>query len=156
MTPRQAQHMRKVRNQCIDWLTHSTETIGWWQQRRWFLTTYFDGMLTKDIIGFVAYRDKEPVAYGLITRRKGKYYLSGGVAAAERGKGYGRLIFKHMMRYVHQTLSEPYVYLDVYDWNIAAKKLYKSLGFHQRRHKDGIGYMRHPMNVNKVKVRKKR
>lgn len=65
------------------------------------------------------------IGYGLRrTDEEGRDWLSGGLDPLHRGKGYGRALFQALIRE-----CEGEAWLEVWQENVAAVNLYRSLGF---------------------------
>ena len=51
------------------------------------------------------------------------------ITIAEKGKGYGRAAVKAVKKYCFETLNCHRLWLDVFDFNVRARHLYRSEGF---------------------------
>lgn len=123
-TLKQAEQLRRVRNDCRLFMTHNTNVITQVQQRRWFSTLdrqKYSPFLVLDDQGC-------PAGYCLVAMIDGVPWLTGGLYGAYRGQGMGRLIFQWMIDWCvergHQTIM-----LDVQRTNDRGRTLYESLGF---------------------------
>jgi len=111
--------LRILRNECREFMTHDQREFGLRQQ--------FGFWLYHQTLGYRVYLLRQgdtPVAYGIIHHDKGFDWISGGVAAAWRGKGYGKAIFSFLT-----NLAAKPAYLDVFWQNIKARNLYRRLGW---------------------------
>ena len=119
-TIRDFMDVRRIRNECRDAMTHDQDVISRWKQLGFWL---YHARL-----GYVVYvfRCKgKAVAYGLIrTDHLGTEWISGGVAAKERGKGYGLWLFGFLTAVVKKP-----GWLDVFAENLRARVLYRKLGW---------------------------
>lgn len=120
--------MREVRNEVREFMTHNQDEITEAQQQEWFKEEYEPGLDSR-FVGFIALEDIRPLGYGLITRREGKWCVSGGFRKEARGKGYGEAMFSHLTDYAHDELGAAEIWLDVWAFNHPAIKLYKKLGY---------------------------
>jgi len=64
----------------------------------------------------------------IIRKRRYTYIQSVAISEAHRGKGYGRIIVENVLDFIN-TMKYKYARLHVREDNIAARKLYESLGF---------------------------
>lgn len=116
-------HLRLIRNDCREFMTHNRDEITAAQQDEWWET---DARKAMDLRLYWT-TGGLPVAYGLVREIDGKSWISGGVMGGWRGKGIGRRIFTAM---TDEVLSRrPDVWLDVLETNAPARALYGSLGF---------------------------
>lgn len=94
--------------------------------------------------------DCEPVGYGLITEREGKYWVSGGLTRDVRGFGLGKNLFSFMTNYIHHELDQSEAWLDVREDNTIAQSLYTNLGYTALGNQAGIVLMKHNLEVPRV------
>ena len=125
----QAQEMRACRNQVRSFMTHNTEEITPEQQVEWYENEYLPANKAGDIFGYVVREDGEPLGYGIISKRDGRYWVSGGLIAAARGKGIGHFLFEEMTMRIHEDLRSEEAWLDVLNSNEHARSLYEKLGY---------------------------
>lgn len=126
--------MRLVRNQVCRFMTSNNKRISLWDQLKWYFRVYKDN---PNYVGFLASIDGDPIGYGLIVNRGGKWSVTAGFVESARGKGFGRRMFGFLNNYVFMQLKQEYVYLDVLKTNAPAISLYESMGFqHLREFKD--------------------
>lgn len=130
--------MRRVRNECRQYMTHDTSHIGVLRQLRWWWFTFRPAFRRNETAGIVARDDsRRQVGYGLITWRDKRFWLSGGVVEDFRGQGLGQRLFTELIAMVESRGFEPW--LDVRQDNKPARKLYAKLGFvRYGRYRDGI------------------
>jgi len=81
-------------------------------------------------------QDAMLLGFGILARRhllgEKRWVVTGGVVPNMRGFGFGRIIF----RFLSSINGD--VWLDVLDTNEPAINLYKSIGYKEVEHKDGI------------------
>lgn len=129
-SPEEALEMSACRNQVRTFMTHNTEEILPHQQIMWYWDEYLPRRAAKELIGYVVRdEDQEPLGYGLISERRGRYWVSGGLNADARGKGAGRALFEGMTNTIHEELGADAAWLDVNRGNERAISLYRSLGY---------------------------
>ncbi len=131
--------MKTVRNQVREFMTHSTDEISNQAQMRWYRNDYKPAHAKGEMFGFVYYKQKRPIGYGLVTWRHNKFWLSGGIIPEEQGNGYGRALFQFM---VDWKVSGD-LWLDVWASNTKAIRLYKSLGFVVDNRSEELVVMKH-------------
>jgi GNAT superfamily N-acetyltransferase len=126
--------MRRVRNAVRQYMTGNRHEIYAHEQCDWYVNTYKPRQAMGEMFGFVYYKQRRPIGYGLITWReeyrgeRRKFWLSGGIVPEEQGHGYGRELFEFLAGF----LKSGEVWLDVFSSNEKAVKLYKALGFEER------------------------
>lgn len=122
-----AELMRKIRNECRGYMTKDTSYITPEQQVKWF------NELDKDNIKmFIMNKSYHGVAFGAIgygyCRHVGdETYLTGGLIPEFRDKGYGKVLFLHLLENAKSFNTR--ITLDVLNTNIRAKTLYENIGF---------------------------
>jgi RimJ/RimL family protein N-acetyltransferase len=104
--------------------------------------------LQKDAEGFIiaVRNDDLKIGYALIMDRD-EYNREASIALvigdkSNRGKGYGEEALKLLLKHGFVNLNLESMYLDVYEYNVAAIRLYEKLGFKyvgRRRHAKIIG-----------------
>ena len=119
-----AEELRVLRNQCAEWMTKDTSEITPERQREF----YRQKIATGDIEGFLMRRDGKPVAYGLlIWDAQGRAWSSTGVAAGERGNGYGRIV---TIENVRRALAHGIpMWAEVRMDNAGQQKICRSIGY---------------------------
>lgn len=132
----EAQLLRDIRNECKDYMTRNTEYITEDQQVDWFNSLDRDSM---KIYLMYMYNEEvmvDVVGFGYCKRDINETYLTGGIKENHRGKGYGRLLFSHLLEQA-KSFSTP-ITLEVLNTNTKAKNLYESLGFVEIKKDDRI------------------
>lgn len=129
-TDTDAQIMREFRNECREYMTHNTAEIMEDEQVEWYRETYLPAREKGELFGYIVRReDEEAIGYGLISKRDGRWWLSGGLAEDARGEGAGFFLFDMMTQMVHEDLRSEASWLDVLNTNAGAKRLYEKLGY---------------------------
>lgn len=131
-----AEDIRQIRNSGMRFMTHNNMFITSEQQVNWFVNTYRPARSKFDLIAFLGTARKSPVAYGMISKRPDKYWLSGVISDGYRGSGYGEQLFRHMIEFIFFFAER--VWLDVFQNNEPAIHLYKKLGFLEMERTNGI------------------
>lgn len=125
-----AQIMREFRNECREFMTHNTAEIMEDEQVEWYRETYLPARQKGELFGYIVRReDEEAIGYGLISKRDGRWWVSGGIAADARGEGAGFYLFHEMTQMIHEDLRSEEAWLDVLNENEAARGLYEKLGY---------------------------
>lgn len=129
-SPDDALEMAACRNQVRTFLTHNRDEILPHQQLMWYWDEYLPRRAARELIGYVVRNeDRDPLGYGLISEREGRYWVSGGLLADARGKGAGETLFAGMTDTIHDELGEEAAWLDVARGNEPALNLYRKLGY---------------------------
>lgn len=122
--------MMDIRNECRLFMTHNTDEILPEQQAEWYRNTYLPARERGEVFGYIVYAEEEqPIGYGLISKRDGRWWVSGGLSEAARGKGAGFFLFDLMTQMIHEDLRSEEAWLDVLNSNEHAKALYEKLGY---------------------------
>lgn len=138
-----AESMRVVRNQVRGFMTHNTGYINRPAQVDWFNNVYTPSRRNNEMVGFVLQSaDSDPVGYGLIQKKYGRYWVGGGLTEALRGQGVGQQLFSYLTRYTHSLLEQQEVWLDVREDN-PAQHLYAKLGYTAVGRSSGLIIMKH-------------
>jgi len=77
----EAESLRKIRNECREFMTRNTEYISEEDQQKWFLTAYkkYQLYLLYNIeCGVIV----DPIGYGLIRTEDTEYLVTGGLTAS--------------------------------------------------------------------------
>ena len=135
----EAQSIRRIRNSFADRMTHDTRPIRDDQQAYWFKEVYQPAHRNGEMTAYVGSIDGTPMAYGMVSRRDDKLWLTGGIREIYRGEGYGEDLFRHLADIALE--QDPSVYLDVLDTNTSARNLYRKLGFNAIQSEGGITVM---------------
>ncbi len=124
--------VRKIRNECKDYMTNNPNNISVVGQLSWYFKTYVPGNKKKNITCYLFKRDKTNLGYALIKKVENRYFITGGLRKNQRGKGFGKLLFQEIINRV----KAKEVWLDVLASNTPALSLYKKLGFKLIKGKD--------------------
>ena len=125
----EAFEMMDIRNEVREFMTHNTAEILPAQQAEWYRETYLPARERGEIFGYLL-RDEQDqaIGYGLISKRDGRWWVSGGLAEAARGKGGGYMLFHEMTWIIHEELRSEEAWLDVLNSNEVAQNLYRNHG----------------------------
>ena len=87
-----AQVLRRIRNECKDFMTRSTEYITEEKQTEWFNGLDKDNI--KLYLMWIAHHGVafEVIGFGYCKKDENETYLTGGLKEELRGKGYGKLL----------------------------------------------------------------
>lgn len=121
---RSALAMRKIRNDCREYMTHDQSFIGIRRQIRWFYDRYMPERERGRWRAWIFRYDGKPVGFGLIRLIGDNWWLTGGLLYDWRGRGLGEWIFSHLI-----DMSGHNVYIDVLTTNHRALELYDRMGF---------------------------
>jgi len=117
--------VRRIRNECKDFMTNNPNNISVVGQLSWYFKTYVPENKKKNITCFLFKHKKTNLGYALIKKVENRYFITGGLRKNQRGKGYGKLLFEEIIK----NVPSREVFLDVLEGNMIAKKLYSDLGF---------------------------
>lgn len=120
-----ALEVRKIRNECRHFMTNDTSEINLLQQLIWYFKVYKKENNNGNLKCYIFKNNSNNLGFGLIRKSSGKYWITGGLRFSERGKGFGKILFKDLIK----KISAKEIWLEVLDSNIAAKKIYNNLGF---------------------------
>jgi len=120
-----ALEVRKIRNQCRLFMTNFISEIGYREQFNWYYKTYRKENKKMKMFCFLFYVNNDAVGFGFVRESKNKFWITGGLKENQRGKGYGKLLFKEIVN----SVPAKEVWLEVLASNTAAKKIYNELGF---------------------------
>lgn len=131
-----AQVLRRIRNECKDFMTRSTEYITEEKQAEWF--NKLDRNNIKLYLMWIAHHGVafEVIGFGYCKKDENETYLTGGLKEELRGKGYGKLLFSHLLTQA-KSFNAP-ITLEVLKTNERAKRLYESLGFSELSSDDRV------------------
>ncbi len=122
--------MMEFRNEVREFMTHNTAEIMEEEQTEWYRETYLPARQKGELFGYIVRReDEDPIGYGLISKRDGRWWVSGGLTADARGEGAGYFLFNEMTDMIHEDLRSEEAWLDVLNTNEAAQRLYRKLGY---------------------------
>lgn len=127
LTLSDAQIMREIRNNCRDYMTKSSAYISEKQQEFWFKS--LDKSRMRMFLMHLSYHGVafNTIGFGYCKNDKDETYLTGGLLEQYRGKGYGRILFNHLLNAAKEFNTK--ITLDVLNTNTKAEKLYRSIGF---------------------------
>lgn len=131
-----AQVLRRIRNECKDFMTRSTEYITEEKQTEWFNGLDKDNI--KLYLMWIAHHGVafEVIGFGYCKKDGNETYLTGGLKEELRGKGYGKVLFSHLLTQA-KSFNTP-ITLEVLKTNERAKRLYESLGFSELSSDDRV------------------
>lgn len=136
----QALVLRDYRNQCRQWATHYNKKIGIFQQLWWWFEKYTPRRESGRLYCYLFYLGDHVVGYGLASIKPDGVWISGGVGEHFRGFDMADHLFAELVnKWGHKRM-----YLDVFEKNKDALKIYKRLGFREigRRYRESILVMR--------------
>lgn len=160
---RDALKLRELRNQVRLYMTHNTNEISVPQQVLWYYFTYkpanekgqlsaylleipFETLNRTGLVG-----DAMVLGFGILSFReflaeteagldyRYRWTVTGGLAPAFRGMGFGRIIFRFL-----SSIPTEDVWLDVWETNLPAISLYKAIGYEEVYRMGGLITMRLP------------
>lgn len=121
--------MRTCRNQVRQFMTHNSDEISAEEQMQWHLAVYTPLNDMGLQYGYVVRDGEEALGYGLVTRLENKWWVTGGLIEAARGKHIGQLLFEFLTMKIHEDLKSDEAWLDVLNDNSVARCLYEKLGY---------------------------
>lgn len=121
--------MAEIRNEVREFMTHNTAEILPAEQAEWYRETYLPARERGELFGYLVRDEEDVIGYGLISRRDGRWWVSGGLTEAARGKGAGFFLFNEMTQYIHEDLRSEEAWLDVLRGNEPALNLYRKIGY---------------------------
>lgn len=125
----QAFEMMNIRNEVRHFMTHNTAVIMPEQQAEWYQETYLPARDRGELFGYLVKNEDQTIGYGLISKRDGRWWVSGGLTEAARGQGAGHFLFEQMTLVIHKDLRSEEAWLDVLNTNESARRLYEKLGY---------------------------
>jgi len=125
----QAFEMMDIRNEVREFMTHNTAEIMPAEQAEWYRKTYLPARDRGEIFGYLVKNEDQTIGYGLISKRDGRWWVSGGLTEAARGQGAGYFLFEQMTLMIHEDLRSEEAWLDVLNSNEAAQHLYRKIGY---------------------------
>ncbi len=134
--------IRKIRNECREYMTNNTSEIDVRKQISWYFNIYRKENNKNKMTCFLFRVKKKNAGFALIRMELKKYWITGGLTHEYRGKGLGKVLFANLLK----EIPSDEVWLEVLNTNEAAKKIYKELGFRKISEKD--------INDKKVSVMK--
>ena len=119
-----AEQLRRLRNECAEWMTGNTSQITPAQQSEFFRARIATGQAE----GFIMYVGGESVAYGvLFWDEQGRAWSSTGVKASARGQGLGRAVTVENARRAHAK-GVP-IWAEVRADNAGQQKICRTVGY---------------------------
>lgn len=123
----EAQTIRCIRNECREYMTKNSDLISEEDQVVWFNGLDRDNIkmyiMLESYLG-VAFT---PIGFGYCRHVGDETYLTGGLIADVRGKGYGKHLFQHLLDRAKTFNTK--ITLEVLQTNTVAQKLYTNIGF---------------------------
>lgn len=134
-----AQTMKDVRNLVSHFMTNDTSKITNEQQEKWWAS--LDKSRYKPYLVYNVHNGVvgTTIGYGLIHILDDCCKLTGALYPEDRSKGYGRRLFELLLNEARGIRSQ--IKLEVLDTNGVAINLYKSMGFKEIDHVNGIIHM---------------
>lgn len=129
------ERMRQIRNDSCAFMTRYQQPISEPEQSVWW-----QGLDHRKCRCFLAWEGDTAIGYGLIATEDGKSWLTGAIRPEDRGKGYGRALFR---RLIHLAPAQPW--LEVLETNERAHRLYRDLGFQEVQRCHGVITMALPV-----------
>ena len=132
------EYIRDTRNSCRHRMTRNQDLITKEEQISWYKglddnTQVFILIVSEHGVAFF------PCGYGLIRYKDDVAILTGAIEESSRGKGCGRELFKLLVEEAQKITDK--VTLEVFESNVEAFNLYKSLGFEIIDKDDDIVFM---------------
>jgi ribosomal protein S18 acetylase RimI-like enzyme len=124
-----ALEIRDIRNQCRNYMTNDTSEINSIQQLLWYFKIYKRRNKNGEMTCFLFKSNSANLGFGLIRKLSGKYWITGGLMPDQRGKGFGKILFRSLIK----KIPSSEVWLEVLSSNNIAKKIYKDLGFEKMK-----------------------
>lgn len=126
-----------IRNECCRWMTHNNKPIAVGQQVQFYRRLIRSEKLRLFLLRIEP--DGAPCGYALTKKSGYKVWLTAGIATAFRQRGFGRHVFKTLIKLCDGTKP----WLEVLRTNYRAIRLYHSLGFVIRKTKPKIFVMQY-------------
>jgi ribosomal protein S18 acetylase RimI-like enzyme len=125
----QLEHLRRIRNQCAEFMTNFRTFISKKEQKHWW--KHLDRDKYRVFLCYLIIDSQfidSPIGYGLIyeDHKHRKSWITGGLREKVRNKGLGKALFKGLIQ-----LSKYEPWLEVLNENPRARKLYDGLGFQE-------------------------
>lgn len=124
-TPEEAETLRRIRNECRNFMTRNTDEITKEQQQEWFKTAHkkYDLFIAYEVLHGAVVID---AGYGLIHKNEDASLLTGGLLPSHRDRGLGKELFQFLIN--NCPIDKP-ILLEVLNSNVRAFKTYEKLGF---------------------------
>lgn len=117
-----------VRNSGAEFMTHDVHRIDPLEQIAWFNEIYGPEHESGNMTAYIGHMALQAVAYGMIARKNGEYWVTGILSPETRGRGFGRALFEHLEHEI-AIIPADKVMLDVRSDNAPARHLYEKLGY---------------------------
>lgn len=131
-------YIRKLRNDCADYMTRDKRKINLFRQIWWFYRHYKKHQQEGKIQAFLFYFNNQVAGYGVVSLESHPM-LSGGLGLQFRDKGLGYELFKFLTEYAKKKYEDRLpVSLEVLETNSRAFSLYERLGFEEIFRKNGV------------------
>lgn len=127
--------LRKIRNDCKNFMTNHTEYIDEDQQIQWFKSLDYE-----TVRPYLFFNNEDYIGYGIIKISDNLGIVTGGLITEYRNRGIGKFLFADLTQEVIRLGLEPT--LDVLKSNLRAIKLYSNLGYNIIDENDKIYMMK--------------
>lgn len=144
--------MAELRNEVRQFMTHNTAEILPAEQAEWYRETYLPARGRGELFGYLVRDEDAVIGYGLISKRDGRWWVSGGLKAEARGKGAGYYLFNEMTQTIHEDLRSEEAWLDVLNSNEGARRLYEKLGYTAVTSTEKLTVMVHRLDHEEAKA----
>ena len=114
----------EIRNSVRHYMTWDQSVVDPKKQWRWYKS-----LNPNENRLYACVLDDECVGYGMITLRHGCFWLTGAIKPNYHGMGFGKALFHHLIQQCKRWDPSKEIWLDVWEWNDRAVKLYIKLGF---------------------------
>lgn len=121
------ENLRKIRNECRNFMTRNTSEISYEQQQNWFKN--LDNTTNKLFLMHEVYCGVAAtiIGYGYIRVEDETVLLTGGLVESCRGKGYGQILFNSLL--LNSKKFNLPIKLEVLKSNMVAFSVYNKIGF---------------------------
>ena len=127
-----ALEVRKIRNECRNFMTKNPSEINLLQQLLWYFRWYKPNNTKGEVTCYLFRSSGKNIGFGMTRSIENKIWITGGLKISQRGKGRGKYLFEKI---IEQTPSNE-VWLEVLESNLVAFNLYKNLGFKKMDQKE--------------------
>lgn len=123
----EALKISSIRNECASFMTHDASIINDSQQLKWYRESYLGMAASGEMMVYliVLPNTNQDIGFGVVRAKDSQYWLTGGLREKYRGKGYGKALFKSLIKMVPSNE----VWLDVLKTNSVGQHIYHQLGF---------------------------
>lgn len=119
--------VRTLRNQCCSFMTNYQQPLGFWQQVRWYFTSYRSSLKNNSYRIFLFLDSSQAVGYGALQLHEGALLVTECVAASRRGQGLGKIILESLSQ-IARGEQRPLV-AEIWADNAASLRLHEAAGF---------------------------